>query len=122
MYSINVTAGTSTPVVPQINIDTTNHYSPNNQYHGWEHFVASRTSTGTNGMTFYRNNTVIDTRTNSINYNSLSQNGGMLQDTVHYFKQPNSRHAILRVYLGHGLTATEVDQNYQAEKARFGLS
>tara|TARA_A100001035_G_scaffold253029_1_gene225924 strand:- start:1898 stop:2749 length:852 start_codon:yes stop_codon:yes gene_type:complete len=119
IYNINITNGTSTANVPVITIDPSNHYTSG--YNGWEQFVVSRTSTSTNGLKYYRNNSLLRTSTNSINY-VIPQIGGGVTDVVHYFKNIDSRYAIFRFYKGHGLTATEVDQNYQAQKARFGLS
>lgn len=119
LQNINITTGTSTPSVPVITIDPSNHYTTG--YNGWEQFVVSRTSTSTGGLKYYRNNSLLRTSTNSINY-VIPQLGGGVTDVVRYFNNIDSRFAIFRFYKGHGLTATEVNQNYQAHKARFGLS
>ena len=99
---------------------TTNTYSSSSQgLQGWEHIVLTRTSTGSNGLKFYRNNTLEYTGTNSINYN-LSVNilygdknygNGSLQGTYM---------AIIREYLD-GFTAAEVAASFNADRARFGV-
>ena len=72
-------------------------------------------------MKFYRNNSLIRTTTNGCNYPIPS--AGFSTNSVGENYMMNASHfAIFRIYSGHALTATEVDQNYQAEKARFGLS
>lgn len=102
-----------------IDIDTTNVYA--NLNYGWEHFVASRTSTSNGGMNFYRNNSLIKSTRNSSNYTIPSPGYFILFGGNTFFQQA-SHFAILRIYKGKGLTASEVAQHYNFEKARFGLT
>tara|TARA_Y100001935_G_C17235096_1_gene472551 strand:- start:234 stop:1097 length:864 start_codon:yes stop_codon:yes gene_type:complete len=102
---------------------TTNTYtSTGNQ--GWEHIVVSRTSTGTNGLKFYRNNTLEFTGTNSINYNcnvNVNSTGDKTYGDRQYSGTLAGTYiAIIREYL-YGFTAADVATNFNADRARFGL-
>ncbi len=117
IFELNFSTGASFGPPPIINIDSTTQ----NLNFGWEHFVASRENMSGTGMKFYRNNSLIKTTLNLCNYTYPS--AGFSQNSIGENYMKNASHfAIFRIYSGHALTATEVDQNYQAEKARFGLS
>jgi hypothetical protein len=107
--------------------DSTITYFESNYYTGsstgWEQLVFSRESTSTNGFKVYRNASNIYTGTNSINYDcrTTPSNYVILIRQRNLFKFQGGV-AIFRMYTGAGLTSTEVTQNYNAQKARFGLS
>ena len=93
---------------------------------GWQHWVFSRSGTGANNMKGYINNQLKDTWTQPNNFDesldtSLNNSGFSLGDdgTTTYLI---ARFAVYRLYVGKGLTASEVEDNYDAEKQRFGLS
>ena len=119
IFELNFSTGASFGPAPTINIDSTDVYASLN--FGWEHFVASRESTSSNGMKFYRNNSLIRTTRNACNY-TIPSAGFSTNSVAEQYMTNASHFAIFRIYFNHALTATEVDQNYQAEKARFGLS
>tara|TARA_B100000212_G_scaffold78790_3_gene56102 strand:+ start:2424 stop:3293 length:870 start_codon:yes stop_codon:yes gene_type:complete len=126
-YSYNFTTGTVTPSYGAQVYDGSNSSYPQptfvsgaystNGYQGWEHIVLTRSGTSTNGLKFYRNNTLEFTGTSTINYAAPASAAGDLD----YGNAPSSRFAVLREYT-YGFTATDVAQNYNAQKARFGLS
>ena len=107
--------------------DTTITAFQNNYYSGtstgWEQLVFSRESTSTNGFKVYRNGSNIYTGTNSINYDARTTPSNY----VNIIRQRNlftltGGAAIFRMYTGAGLTSTQVTQNYDSQKVRFGLS
>lgn len=125
-YSYNFTTGVVTPSYGAEVYNGSNSSYPQptfkssayttNGYQGWEHIVLTRTSTSTNGLKFYRNNTLEFTGTSSMNYAASATSGDL-----DWGNSPQSRFAVLREY-AYGFTATDVAQNYNAQKARFGLS
>ena len=93
---------------------------------GWQHWVFSRSGTGANNMKGYINNQLKDTWTQPNDFDddldtSLNNSGFSLGDdgSSTYLR---ARFAVYRLYVGKGLTASEVEDNYDEEKARFGLS
>ena len=125
-YDYNLTTGTVTPSYGAVVYNGSNSSYPQptfvsgaystNGYQGWEHIVLTRSGTSTNGLKFYRNNTLEFTGTSTMNYNAPTSAAGDLD----YGNSPSSRFAVLREYT-YGFTATDVAQNYNAQKARFGL-
>jgi hypothetical protein len=91
-------------------------------YSGWEHIVYSRIGTGSSNVKVYRNNSLIDTTTNKADYDIANTDTGYRRgvgrDTSGGLR---GRLAILRFYIGTGLTASQVTQNYNEDKTRFGL-
>lgn len=120
-YNVNITNGTSGASPPSVALDNPYSYPTTNLHHGWQHLVFTRTSTGTNGFKVYKNNTLVSTHTNPINYYMPQLPSGYITDVTQYFDHLNSRFAIFRFYTTHGFTASDVARNYNAEKARFGL-
>lgn len=114
-WSSNYTTGNYGSSPPRINFET-NIYSGQSGYLGWTHLVVSRTSTGTGGLKFYRNNSLKYTGTNSINYNFTQASSGSL----YWGNIEECKWAIIREYT-YGFTAADVAANYNADKARFGL-
>tara|TARA_R100000773_G_scaffold14769_2_gene13490 strand:+ start:2603 stop:3409 length:807 start_codon:yes stop_codon:yes gene_type:complete len=96
-------------------------------FSGWMHLVYSRTGTGTGDVKFYKNNTLQGTGTNATNYGNytsfFSSNDrkyfgiGFTSNVLRLI----ANLAIFRFYSGTGLTAAQVQQNYNTDKARFGL-
>lgn len=84
----------------------------------WYHLVFSRSSTGTNDMKFYVNNTVDKTTTLSQSFTDY--NYYQLASSV-----DSGRAAIwlaqIRVYKGKALTDAEVEQNFNAHRRLYGL-
>ena len=90
------------------------YFQPSN---GWYQFV--NTYDGSN-IKFYANNTLRITKTPAdftISKSGLGLNIMRRQDVLNYWGGGVS---IIRVY-SRALTAAEIDQNYNAEKSRFGL-
>lgn len=117
----NATTGVTTPSGGGSNyanspIFESSLYSGQSGYLGWTHIVVSRTSTGTGGLKFYRNNSLKYTGTNSINYNFTQASSGSL----YWGNVEECKWAIIREYT-YGFTAADVAANYNYDKARFGL-
>lgn len=106
----------------QINIDSSDRYN-SSSFAGWEHFVAVRENTSTNGMKYYRNGSLIKQDTNSINYAGADSGFFVSLTECRLFRHSDdAKYAIFRRYVNKGLTATEVQQHYDLDKGRFGLS
>ena len=99
----------------------TNHYSGSTT--GWQQIVVSRESTSTNGFKVYRNGSNIYTGTSGINFDCRTVPSGyvMLIRQRNIFTTGGDM-GIFRMYTGAGLTSVQVQQNYNAQKARFGIS
>ena len=88
---------------------------------GWEQIVLSRdAANASNNMKIYRNGTLINTTTNTIDYTP--------QQITYKFSEsrfgnniPNGATAIYRIYDGNGLTADQVLGNFKAQRSRFGI-
>jgi hypothetical protein len=83
----------------------------------WEHIVVTRENTGTNGMKFYRNGSLLGQKTNSIDYsfNPSGLSGGWSRQM--YKLQADI--GLHRVYNGTALTASDVATHYAIAKTRF---
>ena len=95
-------------------------------FSGWMHLVYSRTGTGTGDVKFYKNKILQGTGKNNKNYTNYQTFFG--SGSRQYFAigytgvlKLIANLAIFRFYSGTGLTAAQVEQNYNADKARFGL-
>jgi hypothetical protein len=86
----------------------------------WYHIVVSRIGTT---VRLYINNVLESTGTSSANaYNSTYPiYVGLYTDPNGFAGYFNGRIPIVRLYNGKGLTATEITQNYNALRGRFGL-
>ena len=103
--------------------------APNYGYSGWKHLVISSIS---GSVKIYHNTTNTTTYSYSGNYQKnawgepgSTSTGGSIWNSMAMF-DAGSRYwtgkiAIIRRYSGKGLTAAEVQNNYDADKARFGL-
>ena len=94
-------------------------------YTGWEHIVATREDTNTNGMKYYRNGSLVVQDTNSINYNGPDTAEGYGLSQAFYrlgYIFGTCKYGIFRRYINGSLTATDVQKHYDLDKARFGLS
>ena len=94
-------------------------------YFGWEHIVATRENTNSNGMKYYRNGSLVLQDTNSINYNGPDTAEGYGLSQAFYrlgYVFGTCKFAIFRRYINGSLTATDVQKHYDLDKARFGLS
>ena len=94
-------------------------------YFGWEHIVATRENTNSNGMKYYRNGSLVLQDTNSINYNGPDTAEGYQLSQAFYrlgYVFGTCKFAIFRRYINGSLTATDVQKHYDLDKARFGLS
>tara|TARA_B100000212_G_scaffold243964_1_gene186054 strand:+ start:521 stop:1381 length:861 start_codon:yes stop_codon:yes gene_type:complete len=94
-------------------------------YHGlngWDHLVISSRS-GT--VRIYHNNVNTSTTYRSFNYvedwNAGSNFNGCSLFDVNAAYRYTGKFAIYRIYKNKGLTAAEVDQNFEAERGRFGV-
>lgn len=94
-------------------------------YAGWEHIVATRENTNTNGMKYYRNGSLVVQDNNSINYFGPDTSQGYQLSQAFYrlgYVFGTCKFAIFRRYINRALTADEVQAHYDLDKARFGLS
>ena len=127
-----ISSGTTTQLrfSPPFSGDGTWSYFPNfgsfsPGYVGWMHLVFSRIGTGSNNMKGYINNQLKDTWTQSTDWDDAEDPS---QDNSYAFGSDSAsgkliaRFAVYRIYVGKGFTASEVADNYDVEKARFGLS
>tara|TARA_B100001989_G_C24428985_1_gene408010 strand:- start:159 stop:890 length:732 start_codon:yes stop_codon:yes gene_type:complete len=83
----------------------------------WEQIVMVRENTGTNGMKFYRNATLVGTTTNSKDYDA----NGTMSGFTRFFYRMKCKVGLIRIYTGTALTQSEIQTHYNIEKPRFGL-
>ena len=95
--------------------------STNSGLSNWNHVVISRNSSSSNDCKVYLNNSLESTNTHNVDFTDL---GYLLlgyswgnASTANY---PAHRYGIFRFYKGKALTASEVTQNWNAQKSRFG--
>ena len=86
----------------------------------WYHIAVSRIGTT---VSLYINNVLEATATSSANANNSAYAIyiGLYYDAPTFFGYFNGRIPVVRSYIGKGLTATEVSQNYNALRSRFGI-
>ena len=103
-------------------LDSSAHYTEDG-YTGWEHTVFSRIGNGDNNFKIYRNNSLLATVTNKFQYD-IAQGGNVSRKRTLIGGDNNSgfrgKFAIYRLYDGTGLTSSQITQNWNAEKSRFG--
>jgi len=98
---------------------------------GWMHYVITREGTGSNQCKLYHNGSLLSQGTDSSNhynddfpkvpvlFNSYAWAvSGTVPNTIWPFK---GKFGLFKIYNGNALSATEVLQNYNATKRRFGL-
>jgi len=85
----------------------------------WNNVTVVRENTGTNGVKSYYNGVFTAQTTNStnLNYTEGIQIGLNRGDTTYF----NGNIAQILLYSGYGLSSTEVLQNFNATRARFGI-
>jgi len=105
--------------------DSSGHYFPDDQttFTGWEYLAIVRENNGSNGLKFYRNASVIHTTTSGVYHNSFNQGGyvNMTYGPYELFRF-KCKVGIYRRYHNKGFTSAEVQQHYDRDKGRFGLS
>ena len=86
----------------------------------WYHIAVSRIGTT---VSLYINNVLEATATSSANANNSAYPiyVGLYYDPYGFAGYFNGRIPVVRFYNGKGLTASEIQQNYNALKGRFGL-
>ena len=89
------------------------------EYAGWEHLVFSRIGTGNDNTKFYRNNSLIQTWTNKVDWDRTNSATDTRRSS--FGNGMRGKFAIYRFYLGTGLTSSQVTTNYNVDKSRFGL-
>ena len=106
----------------------TKSFTNNDSYSGWKQMVISRSGSA---LKFYKNGALMsnisqtETATTDYTNNSFSANSysaalwTLVNFGTYHF---TGKFAIFRFYRSKGLSATEVQQNYDFQKARFGLS
>lgn len=85
----------------------------------WNNVTVVRENTGTNGVKSYHNGVFTAQTTNStdLNYTEGIQIGLNRGDTAYF----NGNIAQILLYSGYGLSSSEVLQNFNATRARFGI-
>tara|TARA_Y100001963_G_C6682836_1_gene400702 strand:- start:133 stop:948 length:816 start_codon:yes stop_codon:yes gene_type:complete len=98
------------------------------EYYGWEHLVLSRESQNTDGVKFYRNNSLIGEETSTLTYSDTDYNGNNIacignypSGTLYAAGRCPIKLGIYRLYIGTALSSTDVTTNWNADKSRFGL-
>ena len=87
---------------------------------GWNHIVFSREGTGSNQFKAYINGEYKAAVTDTTNYSNSSTEAsiGRRYSGSEFI---DGKIPIVRIYKGKALTAAEVKQNFNAQKARYGL-
>jgi len=86
----------------------------------YEHLVFSRIGTGTNNMKMYRNNSLIETWTNKAQYDDATTVADNKILGRNYAAGFRGKLAIYRLYVGTGLTSSQVTTNWNSQKSDFG--
>lgn len=96
--------------------------------YGWEHLVVSRESQNTDGVKFYRNNSLIGEETSTLTYSDSDYTGSLPacigekpQTTYSFNSGCPLKLGIFRLYIGTALTSTDVATHWNLDKSRFGL-
>ena len=88
----------------------------------WYHFAFVREGTGSNESKFYFNGVLAGSMTVSKSLSNAGNEGLRIGEDNNWANAfMNGKISNIKIYKGKGLTATEVLQNYQALKTRFGL-
>ena len=83
----------------------------------WEHLIFVREGTGTNQFKIYKDGSLDGTGTVNTNFNSTSQLRIARSRNGSYYYDGDL--SLVRIYKNKALTATEVQQNYNALKGRY---
>tara|TARA_S200000501_G_scaffold49343_1_gene39587 strand:- start:2003 stop:2917 length:915 start_codon:yes stop_codon:yes gene_type:complete len=101
-----------------------------NQYFGWQYIVVTQNGTGSNNFKIYINNQNIYTSTTTYSNANLNRSGVSYPYTWDGFWNDQNNNidgsfdgkwAIVRFYYNKGLSASEVTQNWDSQRVRFGL-
>jgi len=84
----------------------------------WYHYVITRNGTT---LTMYLNNSVVATDTVSFNFSNTTYVPTIGGYTHSYTVNFDGKISIVRVYKGKGFSASDVTQNFDAVKSRYGL-
>jgi len=88
----------------------------------WFYFAFVREGTGSNECKFYFNGVLVGSTTVSKSLSNAGNEGLRIGEDNNWANAfMNGKISNVKIYKGKGLTATEVLQNYQALKTRFGL-
>ena len=88
----------------------------------WYHFAFVREGTGSNESKFYFNGVLAGSMTVSKSLSNAGNEGLRIGEDNNWANAfMNGKISNVKIYKGKGLTATEVLQNYNALKGRFGL-
>ena len=92
-------------------------------FNGWEYLAIVRENNGSNGLKFYRNASVFHTTSSGVYHDSFNSGGyvNMTYGPYELFRL-KCKVGIYRRYHNKGFTAAEVQQHYDRDKGRFGLS
>ena len=90
-----------------------------NYFNVWEHIVVTRENTGTNGMKFYRNGSLLGQKTNSIDYSFNPTGLGLSGGWSRQMYKMVADIGLHRIYNGTALTASDVATHYAIAKTRF---
>tara|TARA_R100000353_G_scaffold2409_1_gene3586 strand:- start:779 stop:1495 length:717 start_codon:yes stop_codon:yes gene_type:complete len=83
----------------------------------WYHYVVTRNGTA---LTMYLNNSVVATDTVSFNFNNTTYAPAIGAYTHSNNHNLEGKISIVRVYKGKGFSASDVTQNWNVSKARYG--
>ena len=88
----------------------------------WYHFAFVREGTGSNESKFYFNGVFVGSMTVSKSLSNAGNEGLRIGEDNNWANAfMNGKISNVKIYKGKGLTATEVLQNYNSHKGRFGL-
>tara|TARA_A100001388_G_scaffold12907_1_gene8811 strand:- start:1619 stop:2485 length:867 start_codon:yes stop_codon:yes gene_type:complete len=125
LKTLGMSGSTNVSYFPSDLVTVGNKNYADGTYAGWEHIVATREDTNTNGMKYYRNGSLVVQDNNSINYNGPDTAEGYGLSQAFYrlgYVFGTCKFAIFRRYINGSLTAADVQKHYDLDKARFGLS
>ena len=85
----------------------------------WEHLIFVREGTGTNQFKIYKDGSLDTTGTVDTNFNSTAQLRIARSRNGSYYYDGDL--SLVRIYKNKALTATEVAQNFNAHRGRYGI-
>jgi hypothetical protein len=87
---------------------------------GWNHIVFSREGTGSNQFKAYVNGEYKSAVTDTTNYTNSSSEAsiGRRYSNSEFF---DGKMSVFKIYKGKALTASEVQQNFNATRSRYGI-
>jgi hypothetical protein len=87
---------------------------------GWRHIVVSRENTSSNGIKLYINSSLISQTTDTTNY-STSSAISYVGCRYTFTEFLSSNFSVFRIYKNKALTASEIQQNFNTLRGRFGI-